>query len=255
MLGMSLDIPDWLKFRRGAGGGAPFAPTDISGLSLWLKADDAATVINTGGQVDQWNDKSGNSNNATATLTQRPITGTRTINSKNAIDFDGSVDIMTLPAGVLGISAGANTIFVTYQSDNAGDATQQLITMFNGAAGRRYEVAFTATQIQGCNSNTANTPTTQADTRDTSTKTIGFRRSGTAITTFVDGVQGTPSALGSDLTAVSATLGAQTSGVNRFNGLLAEVVWYNSSLSDTDMDRVGNYLNTEWGGGWTNMGF
>lgn len=241
--------------RLTIGSSAPFVPTDISGLSLWLKADDAATVLNTGGQVDQWNDKSGNSNNATATLTQRPITGTRTINSKNAIDFDGTVDIMTLPAGVLSLPSGANTIFVTYQSDNTGDATQRMIVGLNGGGGRRYEVGFTATQIQGCNSNTANTPTTQADTRDTTVKTIGFRRSGTAITTFIDGVQGAPSALGENTTLTSALLGAQTSGIDRFNGLIAEVIWYNSSLSDTDMDRVGNYLNTEWGGGWTNMGF
>ncbi len=238
-----------------SGGGSPaaFVPSDISGLLLWLKANDAATIHATGTDLDSWDNKGTGGGSATGTSTSRPKTGTRTINGKNAIDFDGIVDIMTLPAGVLTLPSGANTIFVTYQSDNAGDATQRMIVMLNGGGGRRYEVAFTATQIQGCNSNTANTPTTQLDTRDTTVKTIGFRRSGTAITTFIDGVQGTPSVLGESTTPASALLGAQTSGIDRFNGLIAEVCGYTSSLSDTDMNRVGNYLNTEWGGGWTNI--
>lgn len=238
----------------GSGGSAPaFTPSSISGLSLWLKANDAATVHATGGLVDTWDDKSGNGYNATSSTSARPTTGTRTINGKNAFDFDGTSDFMSLPAGVLSLPSGANTIFITFQADNTGDAQQELLAMLSGGGGFRYEVGFTTTNLVVQNRTTSTSPTSQADTRDTTVKTVGFRRSGTAITPFIDGVQGTPGSNSENLTAASAVIGAQNTSTNRLNGLLAEIILYNSSLSDSDMNRVGNYLNTEWGGGWTNI--
>ena len=41
-----------------------FNPTSISGVALWLDAADSASVITSGTNVTQWNDKSGNGRNA-----------------------------------------------------------------------------------------------------------------------------------------------------------------------------------------------
>lgn len=78
-----------------SGGGAPFAPDDISGLALWLDASDTATITQSAGAVSQWNDKSGNANHATQGMAaNQPSTNTRTINGRNVIDFDGLNDTM-----------------------------------------------------------------------------------------------------------------------------------------------------------------
>jgi len=52
-----------------------FDPTDIAGLQLWLDASDLSTITKDGSNyVSQWNDKSGNGNNANqANATYRPI--------------------------------------------------------------------------------------------------------------------------------------------------------------------------------------
>jgi hypothetical protein len=84
-------------------GVAPFSPTQIPGLQLWLKADagayhDAGVTLATNGQtVQQWNDQSGNVNNASqSTGTNRPTFVAPAKNGKPGVLFDGSTSFMTL---------------------------------------------------------------------------------------------------------------------------------------------------------------
>ena len=90
-----------------SGGDAPSGvPIDL-GAILWLDASDATTITApVGGKVTVWADKSGYGNNATQSVTDasRPITGTRTMNSLNALDFDGIDDFLDLPSVATGTS-------------------------------------------------------------------------------------------------------------------------------------------------------
>lgn len=73
-----------------------FSPTDISGLILWLDADDATIITESGGSVSQWDDKSGNGFNVVQTTGSRqPTTNLVTVNGRNAIDFDGVNDYLS----------------------------------------------------------------------------------------------------------------------------------------------------------------
>ncbi|MBL7892551.1 MAG: hypothetical protein JNL63_07970, partial [Bacteroidia bacterium] len=84
---------------------------------LWLKADanvysDAGTTLAVDGSlVQQWNDKSGNTNNASqATSGNRPTYKTSIINSKPVLRFSGNTFI---DPGALGIAGtGSFTYFV-----------------------------------------------------------------------------------------------------------------------------------------------
>lgn len=72
-----------------------FAPTDITGLRLWLKAD--ALSLNDNDAVSSWTDSSGNGFNATqATGSYQPLYKTNILNSHPIIRFDGPDDILTL---------------------------------------------------------------------------------------------------------------------------------------------------------------
>ena len=82
--------------KPSAGGG--WTPASLgAALQYWFDASDAATITDAGaGAVSAWNDKSGNARHVTmATATYRPLTGTRTINGRNVIDFDGVNDALT----------------------------------------------------------------------------------------------------------------------------------------------------------------
>ena len=65
----------------------PFSPLDLS-PTLWLDASDESTITESGGAVSQWDDKSGNGYDLTqATAAAQPVTGSRTVNGKNVLDF------------------------------------------------------------------------------------------------------------------------------------------------------------------------
>ena len=66
-----------------------FSPTQDPSALNWWDCSDTATISDTGGLVDQINDKIG-SDHLTATLGDRPTTNSRTLNSLNVLDFDSS---------------------------------------------------------------------------------------------------------------------------------------------------------------------
>src|SRR4051812_19518760 len=76
-----------------AGGSSAFAPTDISGLKLWLKADSLS--LNDGDAVTTWTDSSGNSNTASqGTAANKPTYKTAVLNALPVVRFDGSNDYL-----------------------------------------------------------------------------------------------------------------------------------------------------------------
>jgi len=71
-----------------------FDPRSIAGLSLWLDAADASTII-VGTGVSQWRDKSTNGSLWTqGTGNNQPATRTQTLAGKNVLVFDGSNDTL-----------------------------------------------------------------------------------------------------------------------------------------------------------------
>lgn len=84
-----------------------FNPTQISGCSLWLDAADSSTVIQSGGTVTQWNDKSGNGYNFTTT------SGAPTYSPKTGIYFNGvSPDILASSSSSIPYTAGVSVLFI-----------------------------------------------------------------------------------------------------------------------------------------------
>jgi hypothetical protein len=88
---------------------ALWTPAQIT-TALWLDAGDSSTVTTVSGAVSQWNDKSGNSRNATqGTAGSRPTYTTAGQNGLNVLTFDGSNDSLALASD---LSLGtAHTIF------------------------------------------------------------------------------------------------------------------------------------------------
>lgn len=108
------------------------APASISGLQLWLDADDGGTlydstsggsvVTTNGAAVARWQDKSGNNNHYTQTTANaRPVLQTSSLNSKNGLLWDGSNDFMS--GSVAGFrSFTAATIVLVFRSAVAAAA-------------------------------------------------------------------------------------------------------------------------------------
>lgn len=238
------------RFReRGRSTGGGFDPRRLASIALWFDASDTLSITSAAGLVSQWNDKSGNARHATAATTARPTTGTRTQNGRNALDFDGTTDTMTLPSGAYGITNGPNTLFCVYKQDTVA-AQQRPVYGTAGTPRWGFDLLLTpAINFAGGSSN-ANAAARNV-THDTAVHIAAGRRSGTTQTIIRDGGNNT-NAFGADATMTSINIG-NGAGANFFDGLICEVIAYTQSLSNADANLVGQYLAAKWGGTWTNL--
>jgi len=248
---------------------APFNPTSIAGCQLWLDASDTATISLSGSAVTQWNDKSGNSRNfAQSTSGNRPLSGTRSQNSLNIIDFDGTDDrlVSSSAASTWTFLHNGTEYTVFFAAVKDGDNYTDLLGN-NGGASANIGVDFAE-----ANSNRLN-------------HFVARGVSGTAVLDNITGsgvvsgfhywsAQAKPSdATASNRSAIrykngsAVTNNSQTGAVNTsapsfdltvgddkgnttslpFNGGLGEIIIYNSYLSAGDMTTVNSYLATKWG--------
>jgi hypothetical protein len=246
--------------------GAPTAP--VAGYKLWLDAADTSTITASGGDVSQWDDKSGNASNFTqATGANQPKTGTRTINSKNVLDFDGSTDRMICPSSTtlfkyLHSTTGGTVFFVGLVDNSATERTMISTGNASTTVGVANVIdAANQTDIniyRGVSSN----PTARSLDTNTITPSAAFY-----LTTKFDGGNATAanriqeSLNGGSFNGVNVltnaasaanstgnfTLGMDFAGNTPYNGVIGELIIYEGILSGGDITSVQNYLANKWG--------
>jgi hypothetical protein len=234
---------------------APFTPASLAGLAAWYDASDAASITSSGGAVSQWNDKSGNARHLVqATGSSQPITGTRTQNSLNVIDFT-AVSQRIEVTGFTAITTNTATAFAVFQWETGSQnfarlwclapagGDESFVTTGMCVAQRRAST----TWAQAYNGAVAATAVIAQDTP----ALIASQRNGDAGSFWLNGG------------SASSTSGYGTSNFNiqdfyvatRFDhdtsnapmdGWVAELILYSTALGATDRATVRDYLNAKW---------
>lgn len=248
---------------------ASFSPLSLPNLKAWYDAADTATITG-GSAVSQWNDKSPNGYNLTqSTSTKKPSSGTRTLNSKNVIDFDGTNDVMqaaTASDWTFLNNSGASTAFYVLVQDAFTTAQGYADTGGFTSATIDYEV-----YAQGGNtgnfSHRVGNANLGAGPVENVTNTvvsaaahyfyvISDPNNGTAADrsiTFLDGVAlsknnirtTTPSASAPDR---ALTIGGRTNDDGyAFNGAFAEIIFVSGIMSAANITKTTDYLKAKWG--------
>jgi hypothetical protein len=228
----------------------PALDEPLAGYTGWWDASDTATITHTSGAVTQWNDKSGNNFHLTNGygVGTRPITGTRTINGMNVLDFDKTngtgFDYLDNQTGPLIDSE--TTIFIVLEHDAILTTAQTIIyadagashyylfveTIANGAKASMWCGGFVPA---GPTAETAGTPTVL---------TVKYDHTNTVI--YKDGVGGTVSNPG-QVASSGILLGCVTgSGATPWDGKIAEVIVYPTVLNNTDRAAIEGYLTNKW---------
>jgi len=116
---------------------------------LWLDAADASTVTAGGGQVSQWNDKSGNGRNATQVNgANQPAYVLGGLNSQNIVQFNGSSSYLNMGTGLNFLAGVDHKAFIVhrinnndysnlYGAANGGNGNQSLHVGFRNASSYR----------------------------------------------------------------------------------------------------------------------
>lgn len=227
-----------------------FIPNKLSGLKLWLDASDIATVIESGGNVSQWNDKSVSGNNATQpTGSVQPVFLSNGINGKGALEMvDSSTQFMTLntsivegdltaiavfvnkfpsatPAaigGILGGPAGINIQLLRYDPDQSANGS---LTTFDGTNQIQFDLPSSIQDI----------PVIIATEFDTA---VGQKL-------YLDGVLKVTGAYVGTIDA--RQIGKIGNFLGSLVGRIGEIIVYDRILVAAELLQLNNYLSNKWG--------
>ncbi|MBC7472248.1 MAG: DUF2341 domain-containing protein, partial [candidate division SR1 bacterium] len=229
----------------------------ISGANnkLWVSANTANGQTSDNGSISNLTDKSGLGNNALqASSTRQPILKTNALNGQPVIRFDGVNDGMSAPLPLSG-----NTNFTLFSVTNhlnfpsnygpspvswGPDSTTGFFAgpyYYPPQGGSKFISAWGS--ASGASFSTQDAFAGQA-------KLSSSVYNGSTNIMYLNGQAGTTGTKSdSNFTTGTFDLGYTSivsGGGNYFNGDIAEVLLFNSALSNTDRQTVENYLNTKY---------
>ena len=225
-----------------------FSPTAIAGLKLWLKAD--AETYADGDPISTWTDRSGSGFDATASSTARPTFKTSVLDTKPVARFDGTNDAMGFASAPLA-GAAAGTAFVVVAIDADPPPTDpksshplQSWGTDSGAAHYPYINSIVYDDWGSTVRKTVGNPTPSL----ASWRIYCIQSAANLWRSFIDG--GTPIFTTTTNTVAWAAVGGVTPpGIGGtaqtgyyMDGDIAEIIIYDSKLSDADLNKVGAYL-------------
>lgn len=254
--------------NRFFGAAQAWTPAQLgSTLSLWLDAEDTATITLNGSTVSQWDDKSGAGNHVSqATATAQPLYQAAGFNGKPCCDFDnvddflGNSSVTNLTntgdlffAAVFQMRAGAGSYRPVIGHSNAslttapsGSPVLQRISTTNAIGAHNTAVAATFIKVD-----VVSIDVQRIATYGRSGGTLG---NGGAVTVTATGPS-QPTYL-TDATQTWNTSsgpsikigGRQAAALGPFDGLICEVLACNTKPTNDTRQKVEGYLAWKWGG-------
>lgn len=223
--------------RRNRRSLASDTPASIADLFLWYDAADTATITESGGNVSQWDDKSGNDNHLVqATAAAQPLTGDDTLNGRNVLSFVTN-NFMDTSSNVT-LDSSFTCFIVVNNVDVSGVGNEDLFRIgISGAV--TYVNAVSSNQWAMFNG--AVLQSTYDATNDSGIITSIYNS--TSSTLRHTGVVVASGDSGADSTTGILTI----CNKKNYNGDLAEVLFYDRVLTSDEVDRVESYLMSKWG--------
>jgi hypothetical protein len=219
-------------------GSDEFSPADITGLQVWL---DANQIVSTDGTaVTTWADSSGNGHDFTqGTAGFRPTYQTGELNGLPVVRFDGSDD--WLGGGDLSaVFPTAATVLTVFTPNTDAEYTIYMHNSSNGfwretTTGNGYFHTFLAARIAGY-------PATMPNS---GTHMVSLISSASTYNVWLDGVD--KGAQAANYEAGIFHVVGTDGGSGPLAGDVAEVLVYAAALSTEDRTAVEAYLTEKWG--------
>lgn len=248
------------------GGAAAWTPAQLSSLALWLDANDASTITLNGGNVSQWNDKSGRNNHVSnAEAATQPAYLTTGWNNKPTVSFTEIGQHFLFNYGMTGFSSNSDfTLASAFEFLQSYQHWDMIAGWRPWPAG-----ALSGTPIlQGMSysSQIGIHHTDQVDTRikvdvtsrlgkkiAIASRSGGAAGNGGAVTVTSTGFsQATYNTDATQTWNSATTSGFQVGGRQQIstsfgNKYISEVVGCNTKLSTADRQKLEGYLAWKWG--------
>lgn len=216
---------------------AVWSPLSLPNLVAWWDASDTATITASGGDVSQWDDKSGNGHHLVQGTAARQLkTGTRTVNSLNVLDHSGA-DGKRMT--VTGFSLTAFSIFYVIDRDGgfawAGDASANSPRLQTESGNWKFE--------DGSNSYGSTAAGTGAQ------HVLYTRSAGNSMNAWLTGVTQmlTNQSVGSAAWDGMCVGGLSQTDILPANGGIAEMFVTSDVVTSGDRSSAWSYIDAKWG--------
>jgi hypothetical protein len=239
---------------RKVGGGAPFSPANVSGLSLWLKADAGVTL--SGSDVTAWADQSGNGKNAVGADTL-PTLQSNAINGLPAIRFNNTGTDVSRFAISSSFNLKNSSAFVVVKQLNLDNSYPRFLSFlslndldYNADDGLCALFNNGIPQLQ-ITSN-ANDCSIENGTANNAFALISYKidNSGNISAFYNGGSEGTGqnSSMASQNGLGEIYIGQSQSNITSegLYGDIAEIVMYSRSVTTPERQQVEEYINTKY---------
>lgn len=228
-----------------------FSPASITGLNVWLDAQQVAKVILTNDQVSGWNDSSSAINNFTASATGIINYSQPGINGRPALNFTTSHPTSTYLTKTMNITPSDQlSLFMILSQTNPGNTNSELFYTRNGFV--NFDLFNNTNPGQTGNLSLNARSTTQQNTgvdiitTPASISIISVALNTTVGSIYVNGSSTSVANTSFTGTNLNAAFDWTISGGD-FKGYIGEVITYPSVLSDTDRQKIEGYLAWKWG--------
>ena len=231
---------------------ANFSPSDLSGLTVWLKGSTLAG--SNGAALPSWADSSGNANNfAQSTTADQPALATSGIGGLPAAVFNGTSDF--LQSGNVSLGTAISAFVVFERTGTAGNYTR----IVEGAGGSFNFTANGPTAVNEAGDGTGLLCQIGSGAEvDSGNGTIALNTPYLATMVLTSGTNASQAWLNGALigtgtltlsaTDVPISLGGIVStGTYTWPGKIAEIVVYNRAVTGTERGEVESYLRTKYG--------
>lgn len=234
-----------------------YYPTDVNGLSIWLKPESLSGSDGTA--VPNWEDSSGNNFSASqAAAGQRPLIYSNQVGSYAGLLFDGQDDRLEFTGGAMQIarSASGHTVFMV--TKRMSESSSRAIYRMSCAGGSRVSIGSSTTATQwrltglrldsdsAENTSTSTYPMSGSYTLMECNISWASASGKTWVTASADINDTTFLTTGStsDTPATFYLLGG--AGGAYWRGYITEVVVYSQSLDDLERQKVESYFRTKY---------
>ena len=221
---------------------SPFSPLSISNCTLWLDASDTSTITETTNSVSQWNDKSGNSNNATqAIASNQPSYVIGTQNGLNGVKGGVNKFLNISPQAPYGTQFSLFVVVAKGTQPNsyvlAGGSSGVNPSILSRYSAKDFEFFGQVPRFDFA----INTVTTGVLLQ-------ALHIDGGTTDGYFNTTQVYSSAAGLISNNKFFTMLFSFDGTGSFfDGTIYEVLLYNSKLTNTNRLKVESYLRTKWG--------
>lgn len=245
----SLQAQNGVTYLILMGDDASFAPTDLSGLVLWLDASNTSSLTLAGSNVTTWADLAGSNDGTQSDANKKPVYNATGLNSLPTVNFqfgiDGTTaDVLEMPDFLTGLTSGEIFFVLKTENDPGGGGSQGNLLNFDGITSAVYYPFVNGDTYLNFISDTRQA-TGNPTLALTTAHILNMQSASGNFTVNINDTEQFTTGTNTVATTATPLLGGY-SALNTFDGYISEVIMFNRVLTAPERTQIKDYLKAKW---------